>query len=313
MAEEKINAASAKDIADSFILKTMGKLMPEASKQETQASTASPAISSQEGGDASHNQETLKPKEHHHSHDDEHKVGDTGGKPPIPPSDHGHGGGGNGGSGKGHGGGQERFFAHEKWRNPQFVVSSIVALLGAIGLVTISFRTDYSKREETNKAFAQEQIAKANAKIAEETKAVPPGWIPPAQRVTSPSQQPQSVATPVIQPKVLVYATTFDCSDDVKRENGYARKNIQNLDVNSQSLRVGPGCVLVKTNGTISKLDAKDYELAVADPAIPGNFFKCSDADGRHDSVEYCAAFVNQYSGQEMRVAILNGGYVTFN
>ena len=85
-------------------------------------------------------------------------------------------------------------------------------------------------------------------------------------------------------------------------------------DANSQALQAsGRTCVLVTYKGKVSSVRGKWYQLAVPDPTIPGNFYKCGDAGGQNDSESTCAQFATDYSGREIKVAVLDGGYLNLN
>ncbi|MCF7843295.1 hypothetical protein K9M47_00170 [Candidatus Gracilibacteria bacterium] len=280
--------SSAEDIALSRAQKELGRIfnIPKASASDSSAS------------------EPVKPK----STPTENNLPKS-----SPTTDDGKGGGGNGNSGKGGGGSGggngDGFFSHEKWKNPRFVVSAIVSIIGVISLFVIAVRTNHEKKEDSSQAYSQQ-------KISEATHASPPGWTP-APVVTSGhvDQMSQQVNSPVKKPRTVIYAKMYDCSTDEKRIDFYSQKIFQYLEGDSQSMHVGSGCVLTKVSGNITKLNGQKYRLSVLDndPQKPNHFYNCGDMGGSHDQTSDCLSFVNQHSGREMRISVLNGGFVNLN
>lgn len=203
------------------------------------------------------------------------------------------------GGGSGGGSSGSNFFEDARWRNPRFILNALVAIIGSIALLVWAVKVSPDKIQDSDQLHS-------NQKISEATGAAPPGW------TYNPSHaQPEQQA--VAKPKAILYAKTFSCRNDTDRENGYAVKDIHYVDGNSQSLHVGSGCVLTQISGSISKLEGKGYRLSVADPAIPGNYFNCGDMGGSNDPVSRCASFASQWSGRDMRIAVLDNGYVNLN
>lgn len=219
-----------------------------------------------------------------------------GGGSSVPPSN----GGGGGSSGNGGG-----FFSHRLWRNPDFLLGAVVSLIGSAGLLIWVLRVDPNEIQKSDQTHSISNIATA-------TGAIPPGWTPGKKEEATPQARSSNEPAKVSQ-KQTTYARTFSCRNEMEREDGYAKRDIHNLDVNSQSLRVGSGCVLTQVNGNVSGLSGKHYRLSVADEAIPGNYYNCGDMGGSNDSLSRCTTFIGRWAGKEMRIAVLDDGYVNIN
>ncbi len=121
----------------------------------------------------------------------------------------------------------------------------------------------------------------------------------------------QSIVYPIaltLNKEIINTEKSFSCTTVEDVENGFAARNIEYINASTQSLRASAGCVLVVVSGTVSKVEGKRYRLSVPEPSKPGSFWNCGDMGGSNDAD--CTGFVNYWSGKEMRVAVLNRGYV---
>lgn len=224
---------------------------------------------------------------------------------PIVSTGGGNNNGGSGGSGNGGSGGSSNGHppSHSEWPSLQVVAGAFVAVIGAIGLLIYSIRTD------PNKVLESQNVANA-AIIAEATGAVPPGYTfqGRVQNIAQPLVQQQNIATQVIVPQ------PFLCRNDEEREAGYAMKNITYIHGRTQSVSFNQsGCYLTVIQGGISKIDGRGYRLdIVTDPnANPPAHRYCGDIAGQ--PLEECLSFANMYHERELRVVVTDGGYLRFN
>lgn len=98
---------------------------------------------------------------------------------------------------------------------------------------------------------------------------------------------------------------------DLSGINNCDKGALSRVDTSIQEVQVtGRTCTIVIFRGRVSGVQGKWYQLAVPDPMIPGNFYKCGDAGGQNDSEAECAEFATRYSGREIRIAVLDGGYL---
>lgn len=299
----KMNGNTDESDAESTVLQLMDRLKPKASSGKT------PPPNLSHSGNVIPTPTQTPPS-----------VNDTDGGKGGPPTNNGGGnGGGSGMSGK------EPFFSHSDWRNPRFLISAIVAIIGTISLLVISIRTNHDKKEESNVAYSQEKIAASNAIIAAETHSAPPGWgrtLDAPVAVASTKQELEKVVADV-HPKAIKYATMFNCANQEEKDVGITNANVQQLNT-GQSLHLSSGCALIQINESVTNLDADKYQLVIAEDDVPGNrytingyprdmYFKCKSYNDKRASDLACGDFFNKHAGRHVLVIVKDGGYVNIN
>lgn len=127
----------------------------------------------------------------------------------------------------------------------------------------------------------------------------------------SPQLSDVKVGSPVAD---VVYSNNFDCPTTQDVENGFAQllRSGTHHDVPKGKTLVGrPGCFSLKTTNEIVNLEGSLYQLAVPDPATPGNFYKCGEGPGMGEGdKDICKAFLAMHSGLPVRVIIKNNGVI---
>jgi hypothetical protein len=234
---------------------------------------------------------------------------DNGATHQSPPNDKGNtGSSGSGNNGNSNKGGSDMT---STWRgkDPQFWVGAIATIIGSIALAITAIKSDPNKRDAAN---AEMTNSITQQKIAEATGAIPPGWTLPPQAATV-TQNPRPAVAGTGQKVVIDATKDFSCNTDADRQAGFAAGNVQHVNASSQMLHLKSKCLLVNLTGTVSGLEAKGYRFSVPDPAIPGNYYKCGDLGSNNDSIATCVDFANRWAGKDMRISVIDGGFVHFN
>jgi hypothetical protein len=187
--------------------------------------------------------------------------------------------------------------------------TGILTVVVAFASISLIYTNLYSATPEGVKLALKQQETQQvelQARIAEATGAVPPGW-------TRPSATPTADGG-LTADGSMVTLSTFPCPQGEERQSPetYLRNGVQTVSVASSS-RIPAGCAVVRVNGTISRLEGENYMLYIFSGQL-GSYYKCGTYDGFNNTPDECVRLINQHAiGQNMIVGVQSGNYLAIN
>lgn len=275
---DEIKDGSAKDLADSAVLKAMGKLTPAVTVAVAETASVNGGTFSQVST------ETTPVSSQKPSVTD---GGNGGGKPPSK-----GGGGGNGGEGEG---GNNSFFSRGEVK-----IAFYVAILFFIVIMYMFLQ--YFVLNQWSKQLQPVVAPPSDVKKVDER----------ADTVLVPAK---SVINSVeSRPKKIVEASFSACSNSEQEKENASHALVSQLNAGESLHFSYSGCAwLLQVNDTVTKLDADAYLFVVKTSHTAHEYYTCGNIGSNNDTINSCINFLNKHAGKMVRVAIKEGAHVYIN